>query len=217
MIHSLIHICRIIKISRTLASHDALFPLDWLPLSKGLILMARLLSGFRVKKDCRTLRPGQKLAIALQKLGPSFIKFGQMLSTRPDLVGNELASDLIHLQDNLPPFSGLKAIEIVEAELGSSIHDLFERPKLKNRLVHLHFFISKHKNIFKPQRGIDSSFNFSSGTSITFCNIITFNCNFQNPQSVPDRPITICSNGAGAGTVHCSHHPPPPLPPLAPE
>ena len=93
MTHSLIHIWRIIKIGRTLASHDALFPLEWLPASKSLILMARLLSGFRVKKDCRKLRPGQKLAIALQELGPSFIKFGQMLSTRPDLVGNELASD----------------------------------------------------------------------------------------------------------------------------
>lgn len=59
------------------------------------------------------------------KLGPSFIKFGQMLSNRPDIVGDTLASDLSHLQDRLPPFSKKKAKRIIEKELGDSINTVF--------------------------------------------------------------------------------------------
>ena len=47
---------------------------------------------------------GRRLAAALHALGPSFIKFGQALSTRPDLVGQEVALALADLQDRLPPF-----------------------------------------------------------------------------------------------------------------
>ncbi|MCZ6452969.1 MAG: hypothetical protein O6909_01895 [Alphaproteobacteria bacterium] len=62
------NILRLIGIARTLALNDALFPLDWLPATGGLILTARLLSGFRVKRSVRALRPGELLAIALQEL-----------------------------------------------------------------------------------------------------------------------------------------------------
>ena len=80
MLRALRNILRLIGIARTLALHDALFPLDWLPATGGLILTARLLSGFRVKRSIRALRPGERLAIALQELGPSFIKFGDRKS-----------------------------------------------------------------------------------------------------------------------------------------
>lgn len=62
---------------------------------------------------------------ALTALGPAYIKFGQILSTRPDMVGDELAVQLRVLQDKLPPFPTEAAKATVEAELGSSIDQLF--------------------------------------------------------------------------------------------
>ena len=121
MLRAVRNLLRLIGIARTLALHDALFPLDWLPATDGFILTARLLSGFRVKRSVRALRPGQRLAIALQELGPSFIKFGQMLSTRPDLAGEAIADDLSALQDDLPPFASALARQAVEAELEGSL------------------------------------------------------------------------------------------------
>ncbi|MDJ0821623.1 MAG: 2-polyprenylphenol 6-hydroxylase [Paracoccaceae bacterium] len=62
---------------------------------------------------------------ALTALGPAYIKFGQILSTRPDLVGNEMAAQLRVLQDKLPPFETARAKEQVEAELGVPVDQLF--------------------------------------------------------------------------------------------
>jgi ubiquinone biosynthesis protein len=62
---------------------------------------------------------------ALTALGPAYIKFGQILSTRPDVVGDELAVQLRVLQDKLPPFSVVKARETVERELGVRMADVF--------------------------------------------------------------------------------------------
>lgn len=63
---------------------------------------------------------------ALTALGPAYIKFGQILSTRPDVVGNELAGQLQMLQDNLPPFSTDVAKQMIEGELGKSVDDVFD-------------------------------------------------------------------------------------------
>ena len=62
---------------------------------------------------------------ALTALGPAYIKFGQLLSTRPDVVGSELAEELRILQDRLPPFSTEEAKKTVEFELGQSPDELF--------------------------------------------------------------------------------------------
>ena len=48
---------------------------------------------------------GIRISSALNELGPSFIKLGQLISTRPDIIGNEIAEDMAMLRDNLPPFS----------------------------------------------------------------------------------------------------------------
>jgi ubiquinone biosynthesis protein len=63
---------------------------------------------------------------ALSALGPAYIKFGQILSTRPDIVGNELASQLKYLQDKLPPFSMDLARASIEAELGRPVAEMFD-------------------------------------------------------------------------------------------
>ncbi|MFQ1700457.1 2-polyprenylphenol 6-hydroxylase [Loktanella agnita] len=62
---------------------------------------------------------------ALTALGPAYIKFGQVLSTRPDVVGEELAVQLRVLQDKLPPFSMREAKETIQRELGAPFDQLF--------------------------------------------------------------------------------------------
>jgi ubiquinone biosynthesis protein len=126
MFRALRNLFRLLGIARTLARYDALFPADWLPATGGLVFAARLLSGFRTARNIRSLRPGERLAKALEALGPSFIKFGQMLSTRPDLVGESIAADLSSLQDRLPAFSSAAARAAIEAEFGRPVAVLFE-------------------------------------------------------------------------------------------
>ncbi|MEM8537404.1 MAG: 2-polyprenylphenol 6-hydroxylase [Pseudomonadota bacterium] len=62
---------------------------------------------------------------ALSALGPAYIKFGQILSTRPDVVGDELAVQLRVLQDKLPPFSMRAAKDTIQSELGRSFDQVF--------------------------------------------------------------------------------------------
>ena len=69
---------------------------------------------------------GERLRVALEDLGPIFIKFGQLLSTRPDVVPNEIAKSLKSLQDDLPHFSKKDAIAIIERELGANVNSVFE-------------------------------------------------------------------------------------------
>ena len=71
------------------------------------------------------LRRGQRLARAFERLGPTFIKLGQAISTRSDLVGDTVADDLASLRDKLPPFPTHLARAMIEAELGRSIRELF--------------------------------------------------------------------------------------------
>jgi len=70
-------------------------------------------------------RSPQNLRLALQTLGPVFIKLGQMLSTRRDILDDELANDLAQLQDKLPPFPTEQAKALIESELGKPITELF--------------------------------------------------------------------------------------------
>ena len=71
-------------------------------------------------------RPKQdRIATALAKLGPSYIKLGQFLATRGDLIGDELVADLRHLQDRLPPFSMAEARRAIEEALGGRREDHF--------------------------------------------------------------------------------------------
>jgi len=126
MLRPIRNVFRLIGIARTLARYDALFPAQWFPATGWLIFAAKLLSGFRTAPEMRGLRPGERLANALRALGPSFIKFGQMLSTRPDLVGETIANDLSTLQDRLPAFPSAEARAALEAEFGRTVDELFE-------------------------------------------------------------------------------------------
>jgi ubiquinone biosynthesis protein len=73
-----------------------------------------------------TRSKGSRIAAALVRLGPSYIKLGQFLASRADLIGPKLADDLRGLQDRVPPFSMQEARRTIEAELGGRLEDHFE-------------------------------------------------------------------------------------------
>ena len=67
-----------------------------------------------------------RIRMAIEELGPTFIKFGQILSNRPDLIPRELQDELEKLQENVAPFTAEEAIEIVERELGEGVDTLYQ-------------------------------------------------------------------------------------------
>lgn len=68
---------------------------------------------------------GERIRLLLEDLGPTFVKLGQIASTRPDLIPAPILSELERLQDDVPAFSDRKASEIIEQELGEPIENLF--------------------------------------------------------------------------------------------
>ena len=70
---------------------------------------------------------GKRIRLALQELGPIFVKFGQAVSTRRDLLPPDIADELAMLQDRVPPFPAEQAIEIMEKAYGKSVHEVFAR------------------------------------------------------------------------------------------
>jgi ubiquinone biosynthesis protein len=70
---------------------------------------------------------GERIRLALQELGPIFVKFGQAVSTRRDLLPPDIADELAKLQDRVPPFPTDEAIAILDAAYGKSVNEVFER------------------------------------------------------------------------------------------
>ncbi len=79
----------------------------------------------RARADLAALPRGQRVRLALQELGPIFVKFGQVLSTRRDLVPPDIADELVQLQDRVKPFDGATAQALVEKALGRPVGEAF--------------------------------------------------------------------------------------------
>lgn len=77
------------------------------------------------KKNAQKYTKWEKMRLVCEELGPTFIKFGQILSNRPDLLPAELISQFERLQDNVPPLPAATAKEVVEKELKGKVEDLF--------------------------------------------------------------------------------------------
>jgi len=132
------HMVRLLRSARTLARHDALFFLEEARVAPlALRLLRRTV---RVRADGR---PGERLARALIELGPSFIKFGQSLAVRSDLIGDSVAADLSALQARMPPFPVAAAIATVERELDGPLDVFFaefeETPVAAASIAQVHF------------------------------------------------------------------------------
>lgn len=76
--------------------------------------------------QAKSLTTAQRVRLALEELGPTFVKLGQVLSTRPDLVPAELAAEFCRLQQQVPPFPFAQVREIVTRELGRPLDEVFE-------------------------------------------------------------------------------------------
>lgn len=111
--------------------------ISWVLLRHGLdevILAAHLFRGIRFFRFLSPFfwasagrRPayGERIRRSLEDLGPIFVKFGQMVSTRRDLLPDDIADELARLQDRVPPFSGQIAVTQIEKSLGQKISDVF--------------------------------------------------------------------------------------------
>ncbi len=132
------NILRLIKILWVLARNDALFLLSDINMAPPALGLFRMLA----KKD-KTTPKGVRLANAFVSLGPTFIKLGQMLSTRADLVGEDVAEQLAFLRDKLSPFPFEQAKEIIENELHDKLENLFlsfdESPIAAASIAQVHF------------------------------------------------------------------------------
>jgi ubiquinone biosynthesis protein len=121
------------------------FGLDELVLSTFEKPWIRLLT--RVVALGRNLKAprGERLRLALERLGPIFVKFGQVMSTRRDLLPTDIADELAHLQDRVPPFESSVAVSIIERAFGRSIDKIFtsfERiPVASASIAQVHFAV----------------------------------------------------------------------------
>jgi ubiquinone biosynthesis protein len=132
------NLARLVGVARALARHNALFPLALVPQLVPFVEFAE-----RFARRDAPGRPGERLARALQEMGPAFIKLGQSLATRADLLGETIARDHSLLQDRLPPFSAEEARTILERELGQPLSALFasfeDRPVAAASIAQVHF------------------------------------------------------------------------------
>ncbi|HVY86725.1 MAG TPA: 2-polyprenylphenol 6-hydroxylase [Caulobacterales bacterium] len=107
------------RVAVTLARYDVLFPGEYYERYPIWVQSIRTLT-IPIMRRRRGRTVGARLAKALEKLGPAYVKVGQFLATRPDMIGVTAAQDLARLKDRLPPFSRTAALDTINAELGST-------------------------------------------------------------------------------------------------
>ena len=122
MISALSHLTRLARAGFVFAREGVFALVDTRPLplpAKTAIALARLIERPTAKDG------SSRLAAALTKLGPTYVKLGQFLATRPDVVGKQIARDLESLQDKMAPFPQSEAEAVVAAAFGKPVADVY--------------------------------------------------------------------------------------------
>jgi len=115
---------RMLQIQRVLVRHGLDDFVAATHLYRPLMLLLYLLPWNWFPRD-RGQPRGVRLRLALEELGPIFVKFGQALSTRPDLLPADIAVELAKLQDQVPPFPGIEARAIIDRAYGRPLDEVF--------------------------------------------------------------------------------------------
>ncbi len=116
-------IARLIGIQRVLVKYG----LDDIIKQTHLLRPLRLLFYLFPRRRTSSAPLGERIRLALEELGPIFVKFGQAVSTRRDLLPREVADELAKLQDEVPPFPAEIAVSILSEVYGEPVDDVFER------------------------------------------------------------------------------------------
>ena len=114
---------RLIRIQRVLVKYG----LDEIISATHLLRPMRFLFYLAPRRRDRSAPQGERIRLALEELGPIFVKFGQAISTRRDLLPPDIASELAKLQDAVPPFPADQAVAILESAYGQPVDAVFKR------------------------------------------------------------------------------------------
>lgn len=117
------NLLRLLGIQRVLVRHG----LDELIRQTHFLRPLRFLFYLLPRKKTHSAALGERLRLALIELGPIFVKFGQAISTRRDLLPTEVADELAKLQDQVPPFASSEVVAILEDAYGKPVQDVFSR------------------------------------------------------------------------------------------
>ena len=111
---------KLFQIARKLSTSGAIDTINQvhqIPLALNLFFNVISIGSESSRLDTKK-NPGEKLCIALQGMGTTFIKLGQFLATRPDIIGEQMAKDLEKLQDKVPAFDLYDAKKVIKREIG---------------------------------------------------------------------------------------------------
>ncbi len=120
MLDAIGHSWRLARVGFTLIRYDALIPKEYQDRMPPAARFFGQVTRFFFARRRRSRALGARLAIALENLGPAYVKVGQFLATRPDFIGVTAAQELGRLKDRLPPFSRETALDTIAAELGGT-------------------------------------------------------------------------------------------------
>ncbi len=111
-----------------LSRRDALLPHEFADMAPApaRTIAAILRTGARTRDASgREMRPGERLAAAFETMSPAYVKLGQFMATRPDIIGFEMAGDLGRLQDRMPAFPRAAAVTEIERAFGRPLGEVF--------------------------------------------------------------------------------------------